>query len=116
MSNQPTTKLRTYSLDKIIVIEMDGNIQQGESDELEELLYSLYEDQHLKMIINLERVSNICSTALGLLVRFKSFLNERGGDLKIVMNSPRVFELFKITMLDKVFETMDNMQEAVNAF
>lgn len=116
MNNNPTTKLNAYTTENVIVIEMDGNFQQNDSDELEELLFSFYEDQKRNIIIDLQKADNICSTALGLLVRFKSLLNEQGGDIKMVISTPQVAELFKVTMMDTVFDTMDTLQEAVHAF
>jgi anti-anti-sigma factor len=116
MNNNSTAKLKTYQLEKIAIIEMEGNIRQVETDELEELLYSFYEARQKNIIIDLQNVNQICSTALGLLVRFKRLLNEHGGDLKMVIGNPQVVELFKVTMMDRVFETSDNLQEALNAF
>ncbi|MDH4198748.1 MAG: STAS domain-containing protein [Spirochaetia bacterium] len=116
MNNESIAKLVTYNLENITVIEIEGNIQQTESEELEEILHLFYEEKKVNIVIDMKKVSNICSSALGLMVNYKKLLNENGGDLKMVINSPQVFELFKITMMDKVFDTLDNIQEAENAF
>lgn len=109
-------KLRQYSLENISVVELSGNIQQETADELEEILHRLFDDGKKNIIVDTEHADNICSSALGLLLSFKKLLNENSGDLKIIVNSPRVFELLKVTMMDKVFDTMENIQEALSAF
>ncbi|MDH4262731.1 MAG: STAS domain-containing protein [Spirochaetia bacterium] len=116
MNNNPTSKLKTYNLENIAVIEMVGNIQQTETDELEELLYTFFENQKRNIILDLQNVNQVCSTALGLLVRFKQFLNENGGELKMVFCNPQLIELFKVTMMDRIFETSDSLQEAISSF
>jgi|GEM_PF-207853 len=116
MSNTPAIKLKTYIFENLTVVELEGNIQQMESDELEELLYGMFEEDKKNIIMDLQNTTQICSTALGFLVRFKRMLNEHGGDIKMVINNPQVLELFKVTMMDRIFETFDNLQESLNAF
>ena len=116
MNDNQTESFKIYNAENITVVEMEGSVHQEECDELEELLYGFFENHKKNIVVDLQSVNNICSSALGLLVRFKKFLNDHGGDLKLVINTPEVFDLLKVTMMDKIFDTTDSLQEALNAF
>lgn len=107
---------KLYSDSGVEIIELTGNIQQEETDELESLLYSLYEQGYHNIVIDLIKVTNMCSATLALLVSFKKLFSDKRGDLKVVVESPQVSELFKVTMLDRVFDTSDALPDAVAAF
>lgn len=107
---------RVYTEYGVKILELSGNIQQSEADELEEVLHTLYEESANNVIIDMNSVTNICSSALGLFVSFKKIFSEQKGDLKIVTESPAIHDLLKVTMLDKVFDTTDGLEDALSAF
>ncbi len=107
---------RIYTEYGVKVIELSGNVQQAEVDNLEDLLQSIYDEETRNVIIDMKNVTNMCSSALGLFVSFKQIFSERKGDLKIVTESPAIHELLKVTMLDKVFDTTDGLEDALSAF
>lgn len=114
--SKESVKIKTHPVTNARIIEFEGNIQQGEADQLEDILHRLNDEKQKNIIIDMQKVSNVCSAALGLLVAYKQLINEQGGDIKMVINSPQIYELLKVTMMDKVFDTMDNLQEAINSF
>ena len=116
ISGEMELMAKLYSDSGVEIIELAGNIQQEESDELESLLYSLYEQGYHNIVVDLIKVTNICSAALALLVSFKQIFTEKRGDLKVVVESQQIHDLFKVTMLDRVFDTSDALHDAVAAF
>jgi len=38
------------------------------------------------------------------------------GDIRIVVNNKFIKKLFKITMLDNIFEIHENVEDAINSF
>ena len=53
--------------------------------------------------------------ALGELIRLHKRLAESGGELCLADIDPRIYELFSITRLDRLFRIFDREEEAVAA-
>lgn len=108
--------MKTYSKSQQKVLELHGNIQQEESDELEQILSEMYENGDRNIVIDLSGVQHICSSALGILVTFKKILQkDDAGQLQLVIPSEELLQLFEITMLNKVFDIAQSMNEALNS-
>jgi anti-sigma B factor antagonist len=56
------------------------------------------------------------SAVLGILIRFFKRCKEYGAELKLCGISPQIFQVFKITGLDKVFEIHKDQQQSLVAF
>jgi anti-anti-sigma factor len=67
-------------------------------------------------LINFEKVKFIDSMGIGeLIASFKS-AHDSGGKLKLMKLSPKIFLLFQITLLVKIFEIFDDEEEAIRSF
>ena len=98
------------------VIEPSGNIQQNETDELENELHVLFEKGEYQVVVDMRKVENLCSSALGILVSYKRSLSENNGDLKLIIDTPQLQELFNVTMLNKVFEIGELPDDVISLF
>ena len=105
-----------YKKSGVEIIVLEGNIQQNEADELEDILHMYLENNLCNILIDLQKVKSLGSAALGLMVSYKKIFFEKHGDLKLVVDSPHMAELFKVTMLNKVFDISDMLQDALNSF
>jgi len=103
-------------IEGIKVIHLEGNIQQLESEELEEQLYNLIEMNDRQIVVDLTRATNLCSYGLGLLVSFKKLLNDQKGDLRVIVAGGQIWNLMKVTMTDKILEPSDSLEEALSYF
>ena len=108
--------MKEYKEKNIIIIEITENIQKIQAEELEEKLFQLYSDKKNNILLDLREITHICSSALGNLVSYKRLLKKEGGDLRLIISSEELIQLFSITMLDKVFELFDSKEEAVLSF
>ena len=70
----------------------------------------------INLIINFCNVKFLTSSALGLLIRVLKKMRETGGKLKLCSIDPKIYEVFTITRLDKVFDIYDSQAEAVESF
>ena len=97
-------------LDKKILDE--ANIQQ-----IGDQLFALVEkDGRKKILLNFGNVEFLSSAALGKLITLHKKVHEAKGRLKLCMIRPELFEVFKITQLNKLFEIHGEEQEALNSF
>jgi anti-anti-sigma factor len=67
------------------------------------------------IVLDLGATETIDSTALGAVVQLFKSLRAQGGDLRIARISEGVRRVFAITRLDRIFETFDSLDAAVNA-
>ena len=90
----------------------EANIQQL-GEELSELVTS---GQHNKLLLNFERVEFLSSAALGKLISVKKKASQSETALKLCSIRPEIFEVFKITNLDQVFDIADDQDGALGSF
>ncbi|AAS69171.1 STAS domain protein [Leptospira interrogans serovar Icterohaemorrhagiae str. Verdun HP] len=102
--------------DDIHIIKIAGSILQSDSEELDRNLSEHNFDPSPKIIIDLTEVNHICSTALGIIVSYKKKFKSAEGDIIIVINDEDLLQLFEITMLDKVFKIVPNIEDAFDEF
>ena len=82
----------------------------------EELFAVLEKSEERNILLDFRAVQFMSSSALGTLIRFSKRCKEFKAHLKLCGISPQIFQVFKITGLDKVFEIHKDQQEALAAF
>lgn len=96
-------------LDAEILDEIDIN-------KLAETLFSLVEEQpSIRLMLSFSRVRHLSSSALGVLIRLHKRISESGGELRLCCIQPTIYEIFKITKLNKVFEIHEDKAQAVRS-
>ncbi len=98
------------------ILQLEGNINLDETEALELKLDKLLSEEKTKVVVDLSGVRHFSSSALGILVAYKKAMQENGGDIKLVVNSDELMQLFKVTMLSKVFEISDSRKDALTRF
>ena len=69
----------------------------------EELTNAITGSQNPKLIIDFEKVTNMSSSALGMLITVHKRVREAGGELRLCNINPNIEEVFRITRLDEIF-------------
>ena len=111
---------------RIEVVQHDGITEVEILDEeildeiaiskLAETLFSLIEEQEaIRLLLSFSRVRHLSSSALGVLIRIHKRISESGGELRLCCIGATIYEIFKITKLDKVFEIYEDKGEAVRS-
>ena len=80
---------------------------------LRERLHGLLAEETQRLVVDLDDVGFLDSTALGVLVGALKRARGEGGDVRIVCTQPRVRKVFEITRLDSAFDLFDTVDEAV---
>jgi anti-sigma B factor antagonist len=98
----------------IVKIDREKILEEKDIVILEETITPLIEENDpLKMVIDFSRVDYLSSSVLGLLIRLNNNIRERGGSMCLCNISSRIFGIFKITRLDKVFSVFETTDLAV---
>ncbi len=101
-------------VDGVPVVTVKGETDVGTAPQLRTCLRNLVEAGHPSLVVDLRPVTFLDSTALGVLIGARRRCREAGGDLRLVIDSPRVIKVFALTGLTSVFETASTL-EAVGA-
>jgi anti-sigma B factor antagonist len=70
-------------------------------------------DGPVNLVLDFSNVCFLSSAVLGLLIRITKKINENKGRLKLCSISPRIFDIFKITRLDEIFEIYPDVKKAM---
>ncbi|PKK88768.1 MAG: hypothetical protein CVV64_17355 [Candidatus Wallbacteria bacterium HGW-Wallbacteria-1] len=114
MDNQKYTIRREKD---IVLLELRNEIDSSAGlAELIELTESLLQAGEDKVIINLDKVTFVDSSAVGWLIRLKKQTNATGGDLKLVQAPEFVIRLLGILHLEKLLEIYGDEEAALDGF
>ncbi len=70
-------------------------------------------DGEVNLVIDFSSVNFLSSAVLGLLIRVSKRVNENNGKLKLCSINPKIYEIFKITRLDEIFEIYSDAKKAM---
>ena len=108
-------KLGHYSKDGIEVVTVEGEIDIYTAPRLRELLIDLVGKGNYQLIVNLDKVSFLDSTGLGVLVGSLKRVRPHDGWLDLVCTQERILNIFRITGLTKVFGIYQSVDQAIAA-
>ncbi len=104
--------------DSISLLSLTGEVDVYTAPQLKKQINSLITEGAKNVIVNLEAVEYLDSTALGVLIGRLKKLREVDGSLDIVCGNGRVKRIFEITGLDKVltiWPSEDAILEKINS-
>ena len=113
------THLSTHKSGAVTVVEFSDRKILDElsiseiGDELNELVGK---EPGIKLLLNFQAVEHLSSAALGMLITLNKKVGDKSGALKLSDISPQIYEVFKITRLNEVFDIHDTAKGAMGAF
>ncbi|MBN2018912.1 MAG: STAS domain-containing protein [Sedimentisphaerales bacterium] len=104
-----------YSEQATIMLFTDEKIlEERDILELQESLMGVIEQaDKINLVLDFSNVKFLSSAVLGLLIRVSKKVYERGGQLRLCNISPRIYEIFKITRLTKIFDIFPDRASAL---
>ncbi|HOW69556.1 MAG TPA: STAS domain-containing protein [Phycisphaerae bacterium] len=69
-----------------------------------------------KVLLSFRKVEHMSSAALGVLITVNKQIAERHGQLVLANIHPQIYEVFKITRLNRLFNIQSTTDAAVRAF
>lgn len=94
------------------VLEVQGEVDLYTSSQLRDAILRLTEEAENRIVVDLNNVSFMDSSGLGVLVAGLKRARERGGELALVFGEGSVQKVLGITGLDKIFATHRSVGEA----
>lgn len=103
----------TSHRDDVSVVTVEGEVDVHTAAQLRQSLDQEITDGHIRLVVDLDGVSFLDSTGLGVLVGRLKLVRNASGWLRIVCTSDRILRVFRITGLDKVFGIHASLDEAI---
>lgn len=116
---QPSSHLKIRRSGPVSVVEFaDRKILEEVSiqeigDELNRMVEA---EPGIRLLLDFRNVDHLSSAALGMLVTLNKRVSERNGTLKLADINKQIFEVFKITRLNRVFEIHSTAEDALAGF
>jgi anti-sigma B factor antagonist len=106
-----------YAENATIVTFVDEKIlEEMDIQSLQASVMSVIEEaERVNLILDFCNVRFLSSAVLGLLMRISKKVYEREGQLRLCNISPRIYEIFKITRLNKIFDIYENVKSATES-
>lgn len=82
-------------------------------DELVQLVES---SDDPRLLLSFRNVQHLSSAALGMLIKLNNQVQEKNGTLRLSNISPQIYEVFKITRLNKLFDIHESLDDALASF
>jgi anti-sigma B factor antagonist len=105
--------ISSEALDEVTVVHVGGEIDVYTAPVLRERLDEHITAGHHHLVVDLQGVSFMDSTGLGVLVGRLKLVRSNNGTLRLVCSSERILKVFSITGLDRVFQIFPSIDEAV---
>lgn len=116
MSSHAGSRLRVKQVQDVVQIEFidrnildEANIQQI-ADEIGTIIDASTKP---KILVSFASVDHLSSAALGALITIGKRVKDRGGQLRLANIDAQIYEVFKITKLDKLFQIHDTVESAM---
>ena len=119
MNEDQQTHLTVKKTDGVCVVQfadrkiLDELCISEIQDELSKLVEGI---KNVKILLCFKNVEHLSSAALGTLINLNNQVKEQEGQLKLSDITPPIYEVFKITRLNKLFSIHGTAKEALASF
>lgn len=106
-----------YTDKAVIVAFTDERIlEEKDIQALYDSITSVIEQaEQIKLVLDFHNVKFLSSAVLGLLIKISKKIYERNGQLRLCSINPKIYEIFKITRLTKIFDICQDVDSAVQS-
>jgi anti-sigma B factor antagonist len=116
---QPSSHLKIKRAGNVSVVEFADRkiLEELSIQEIGEELRRLAESEPgARLLLNFENVDHLASAALGMLITLHKKIQEQNGFLKLSNINRQIFQVFRITRLNRVFDIHDTAEQALASF
>ncbi|MGC2330129.1 MAG: STAS domain-containing protein [Candidatus Acidiferrales bacterium] len=109
--------IETKTQGEVRVVKVTGKLGMGpELTRFGATLTELLDQSHNKIVLDLEEVPTIDSSAIGMLVRCLTSAKQSGGSIRLLKPTKFVVQTLKMVGLLNLFPTYDDLPQAVGSF
>jgi anti-anti-sigma factor len=110
-------KFSSRKVDGVIVFDLHGGLEGGpDSFKIRDAIKEKIEEGARKFILNLDKVSFVNSTGIGIITAVYTSIKNADGQMKISNANEKISRVMMVTKLLDVFDSYYHEQDAVKAF
>jgi anti-sigma B factor antagonist len=114
--SKPNLKVRKQNDVCLVEFEDRKILEEHVINQIGERLREIADDEtDPKLLLDFRNVEHLSSAALGMLIQLNNQLRDRQGRLVLANIHPQIYEVFKITRLNKLFAIHSNIDDAIKA-
>lgn len=98
------------------ILHLSGYLDAHTVPRFEAAIQKLVQEQHYKIIVDMEKLEYISSAGLGVFMGFIEEIREHDGDIKLCRLSDKVFRVFDLLGFPTLFEIVGTQEEALQRF
>jgi len=100
----------------VVLVNIEGYVDQANCSQLESLFKDLKEDGCYKLIFDFTDLVYLSSAGWGVFVGEIKDFREHGGDIKLVNMNPQVYEVFQMLEFYHILNDYPTVEDALRAF
>jgi len=116
MKNLQTRTYFAEDAKDIVIVELEGYIDQANCYEIEKIIDELISGGNYKLIIDASKILYMSSAGWGVLIGEVKGIREKGGDIRIAGMAPAVYEIFQMLEFYHILQEFNNIDDAVKSF
>ena len=109
-------EIKSKDVKNISIIYLKGYLDAHTAPDFEKMLQSLISKKRIRIVVNLAELNYISSAGLGVFMGFIEDVRNKGGDIKIVELSDKVYRVFDLLGFPVLYDIFKNESEAINKY
>jgi len=105
----------TQKLSSISMLIMNGNIDENDVKTLEEMMQSYFKLKQFSFVLDLSRVLDMRTLAIGKLVKLQQDIQKQNGSLKVYIPQEKLQITFKEANFYKNFQIFDKIDDLIKS-
>ena len=97
-----------------LVVTVAGEVDVATAPRFREMLIGQIAEGRHRVVVDMTWVDFIDSTGLGVLIGGLKRIRSHGGELRLVIDDPRVLKVFDITGLDQIYAIHPSLDAALD--
>ncbi len=115
--SQPSLKIIERGSIRVVEFEDRKILEELAINQIgQQLSHLVLDEDRPKLLLDFRNVQHLSSAALGMLITLNKQVSERQGQLVLANINAQIYEVFKITKLNKLFNIQDTMDGALAVF
>ena len=109
--------IETKTQGEVRIVKVTGKLGMGpDLNHFGATLSELLDQSHNKIVLDLEEVPTIDSSAIGMLVRYLTSAKQSGGSIRLLKPTKFIVQTLKMVGLLNLFPTYEDLPQAVASF
>ncbi|HSV27686.1 MAG TPA: STAS domain-containing protein [Sedimentisphaerales bacterium] len=100
----------------VVTFTNDKILEEADVKAIEESVFPLVrQSEPVLLVLNFENIQFLSSAVLGILIRILTAVKRKDGHMRLCGINEKIYDIFKITRLNKVFEAHPDVASAVKS-